>query len=199
MPSSYPAGLDTMLAPAATLAGPEKHSDIEIRQNDAIAAVQGELGTDPAGSFATVAARLADIEAQLSGIGNPTWQSFNPTFQGITALVGSGEGRYIQINKLVLVMAFGEIQTVGNDFVHFVPPVTRVSNFANKEGFGWFTLDSGGTSYHAIGHFANTGSNITARRISGAGTSGAWSTSSNNPKTWTAGDEISFTGFYEAL
>lgn len=64
MPSSYPGGFDTFGAPTgtdstATAIGGRTHSQSHTDLGDAIEAVQAELGVNPAGGYATVAARLA--------------------------------------------------------------------------------------------------------------------------------------------
>lgn len=70
MASSYPGGLDSFTNPTAsdqldsvTVPHATQHADV----NDAVEAVQAELGTNPAGTEATVADRLTAIEAGLPG------------------------------------------------------------------------------------------------------------------------------------
>jgi len=62
MATNYPSSLDSFVNPAstdtldsATVPHASQHTDI----NDAVEAIEGELGTNPKGSFATVKARLA--------------------------------------------------------------------------------------------------------------------------------------------
>ena len=63
MATSYPGGLDSFTNPAAGdgLDSPS-HAGQHANANDAIEAVQAELGTTPSGSYATVKARLEAIE-----------------------------------------------------------------------------------------------------------------------------------------
>jgi hypothetical protein len=64
MASSYPGGLDSFANPSPTDpldSGTVPHAAQHANANDAIEAIQGELGVDPAGAFATVAARLEDL------------------------------------------------------------------------------------------------------------------------------------------
>ena len=68
MASNYPAGLDTFDTIDADdrmsdQVGGRRHRDMHNGVNDAVEAVQAELGVDPAGSAATVAARLDGIES----------------------------------------------------------------------------------------------------------------------------------------
>lgn len=65
MASSYPGALDTLSNMSTSLAGPPTHSSIHTAANDAIEAVQAELGTDPAGAFATVKLRHEATESRL--------------------------------------------------------------------------------------------------------------------------------------
>lgn len=65
MATSYPGGIDAFTNPTATdamdaLAVP--HADQHADANDAIEAIETELGTNPSGSEATVAARIAAVE-----------------------------------------------------------------------------------------------------------------------------------------
>ena len=64
MATSYPTGLDTFTAIGATdemndEVGTRTHSEMHNDANDAIEAIEAELGTSPSGSYDTVAARLA--------------------------------------------------------------------------------------------------------------------------------------------
>lgn len=200
MASTYPGAYDTMLAPALTLAGPEQHEDIEIRQNDAIAAVQAELGINPAGSYSTLAARLASIETTLSGIGTPTWASFSPSFQGISAL-SSSAARYLHIGDIVWVIAAGTVSTTTSGEIGLTLPVTADATFVNLQG-GWGTWQfwkSGGTRYSAWGMLSTTTLVVTRRaETTGGGTTGQWTPTSSTPTSWASGDQLSFSGFYQA-
>lgn len=64
MATNYPGALDSLTNPSAgdALDSPS-HAGQHANANDAIEAVQAELGTNPSGSDATVAARLTAIEA----------------------------------------------------------------------------------------------------------------------------------------
>jgi hypothetical protein len=70
MPSSYPAGYDSLAKPGASTneddAGFE-HDVVHTRAAEAIEAVQAELGLDPAGASATIRARLDALDTTVSG------------------------------------------------------------------------------------------------------------------------------------
>ena len=64
MATNYPGGLDSLSNPSAGSAQTSpSHAGQHTNANDAIEAIQGELGTDPSGSAATVRERLEGIEA----------------------------------------------------------------------------------------------------------------------------------------
>ena len=70
MPSSYPAGYDSLAKPsAATLedATGFEHDIVHTRAAEAIEAVQAELGLDPAGASATIRARLDALDTTVAG------------------------------------------------------------------------------------------------------------------------------------
>lgn len=67
MTTSYPAALDSFTNPTGTdelddEVGTRTHSEMHADVNDAVEAIEAELGTDPSGSEATVKARIAATE-----------------------------------------------------------------------------------------------------------------------------------------
>ena len=62
MPTNYPTSIDTYPAPGTNLGSTPTHATMHINTQDAMVAVQTELGANPSGAYATVAARLGDIE-----------------------------------------------------------------------------------------------------------------------------------------
>ncbi len=64
MASDYPGALDTFTDMSTTLSGPPTHSSVHGKVHDALEAIQGELGTAPSGSFATVKARIESLETR---------------------------------------------------------------------------------------------------------------------------------------
>ena len=89
MATSYPGGLDSFTNPTSgddldDSVGGRTHSQMHADVNDAMEAVQAELGTNPSGSEATVAARLAFVGARVynngnlaAGTGTNTYLTFN--------------------------------------------------------------------------------------------------------------------------
>lgn len=69
MPSNYPGALDSFVNPnAADALDDPPHADQHADINDAMEAVQSELGVNPAGSYADVRARLDDLEARIEAL-----------------------------------------------------------------------------------------------------------------------------------
>ena len=62
MATNYPSGLDTYTNPAGTDALSTGHASQHANVNDAVEAIEAELGTTPSGSAATVKARFEAIE-----------------------------------------------------------------------------------------------------------------------------------------
>jgi hypothetical protein len=81
MPTNYPAAFDSFTNPSAgdSLASPS-HAGQHANINDAMEAVQATLGTDPQGSEATVADRIAALEGGGGGgSGSAALASFDST------------------------------------------------------------------------------------------------------------------------
>lgn len=64
MATNYPGSYDSFPAPGTNLSSTPNHDDMHIDVQDAVEAVQAELGLNPRGSSATVAARLTAIEGR---------------------------------------------------------------------------------------------------------------------------------------
>lgn len=68
MAASYPGGFDTMSDPSANLSGPPLHSTMHNQINDVIEAIEAELGLNPSGADATVAATLAALATRYAAL-----------------------------------------------------------------------------------------------------------------------------------
>lgn len=68
MPTNFPAGIDSFINPNPTdlLTNPP-HATQHANENDAVTAIQTTLGVNPQGSAATVSARIAAVEAAVTG------------------------------------------------------------------------------------------------------------------------------------
>lgn len=89
MTTSYPSGIDTFTNPAATdtLASPAHHTQ-HSDANDAIEAIEAELGINPSGSYTDVVSRLAAFVTNVSGTAPIT--STGTTTPTIALSLGSG-------------------------------------------------------------------------------------------------------------
>ena len=75
MATNYPGALDSLTNPTVSSYEDDAgviHDEQHANANDAIEAIEGELGTDPAGAQATVKARLASAEVAITGTVWPT-------------------------------------------------------------------------------------------------------------------------------
>jgi hypothetical protein len=76
MATSYPAGYDAFTAISGAqqsdLVGGRNHQDMHNDVNDSVEAIEAELGLDPAGAEATVAARLTSNSGTIAGKANGT-------------------------------------------------------------------------------------------------------------------------------
>jgi hypothetical protein len=89
MASAYPGGYDALPDPGANLSGPPLHSTQHLAINDAIEAIQVELGLNPSGADATVAATLAALSSRYVAFPTAwtvpayagTWSNLGGAFQ----------------------------------------------------------------------------------------------------------------------
>lgn len=89
MAASYPGGFDTMSDPAANLSGPPLHSTMHNQINDVIEAIEAELGLNPSGADATVAATLAALPSRYVAVPTAwtavtftgTWVNYGAPYQ----------------------------------------------------------------------------------------------------------------------
>jgi hypothetical protein len=91
VPSSYPAGYDSLAKPGASTqedAAGFEHDVVHTKAAEAIEAVQAELGLDPAGASATIRARLDALDTTVSGKA-ATSHSHSPSDVTGTAVITS--------------------------------------------------------------------------------------------------------------
>jgi hypothetical protein len=105
MATNYPAGFDAFPEPGATLLSSE-HDDMHANVQDAVEAIEGELGTNPSGASATVRARFEDIEGDVATLNDAKgedsgyydflwtagWTTSLSRARKYGALVGAGPG-----------------------------------------------------------------------------------------------------------
>ena len=147
MPTSYPGALDALTNPAAgdALTSPS-HSAQHTNINDAMEAVQAELGINPSGAFATVLARLTTAEQGVSLGGGTTIATTATTFVDVTSAtvtMTTGARRC-----LVTVVAVGYNTNSSTDvYLDLAVDGTRIGG---TDGLTGFTQITGGADIHDL-------------------------------------------------
>ncbi len=126
MASSYPGSLDSFDTIASDkktsdAVGGRTHRQMHNDLGDAIEAVQAELGTDPAGAYATVKARFEAIEGstlpQIDAKGDLVVGTADNTYDNLTVKNGDqiffGEGAGRQLLSVSEVFVTGEVKKPG--------------------------------------------------------------------------------------
>lgn len=115
MASSYPGALDTLTNPVAadTLDSVTvPHATQHANANDAIEAVQAELGVDPAGASATVVARLDTLDTTVAAkVANPMTAALNANSNTIYSVSQFAVGATITTTNTVTVARTASITT----------------------------------------------------------------------------------------
>lgn len=116
MASSYPGAYDTFASPGTNLSSSPTHSSQHQLEGDAIEAIQAELGLNPSGSSATVAARL---DGGLGTVGQ--WLAWAPALKsGATTITYTNTyGRYYKAGRHVDAQGFFTVTGGGDDFARF--------------------------------------------------------------------------------
>lgn len=128
MAASYPAGYDVMLEPGSSLSGPPLHDSLHLQLSDILAAIEAELGINPSGTDATVAATLAALPTRYdsgvvgfaSSVVNQTGTAATPTdLTGLTVTFTATASRYYRTTVTLPIMlqsvATGIVQAVITD------------------------------------------------------------------------------------
>ncbi len=183
MTTSYPGGFDAFAAPGTNLSSTPNHDDMHIDVQDAVEAIQAELGLNPRGSSASVAARLAALGTVVS---------FTPVWTNLTVGNGVPVGRYCQIGKRVDVNIELTIGTT-TSIVGSVGVAAPVGTPSRVSTLG-VTYEDQGTRYY-------TGSAVNIATLgrfeivhSESGNQGLMNATS--PFTFVAGDDLVISGFY---
>lgn len=90
MPASYPAGFDVMLEPGAALSGPPEHDDLHKQITDILTALEAELGLNPSGTDATVAALLAALPLRFAPFISAAVKPWDMPWGFVASKVGDG-------------------------------------------------------------------------------------------------------------
>lgn len=144
MAASYPAGFDTLPDPSSNLSGPPLHSTIHNSVNDVVEAIEAELGLNPSGVAATVAAVTAVT----------TWTALTYTNSWVDYGAPNQVGQYRKIGDIVYlrgVVKNGTLNTAAFTLpAGFRPPATV--RMICSDG-GLLVIDSAGvTTLFALGN-----------------------------------------------
>ena len=103
MASSYPSGYDSLAKPTATTKEDDagfEHDIVHTNEANAIEAVQATLGLNPQGAFATVDARIDDLEVLgkpvLSKVRNSTGATLT---KGTVVYLSGATGNHVNVTK----------------------------------------------------------------------------------------------------
>lgn len=138
-------------------------------------------------------AKLATSTGEVGG----AWQSWTPTWANLTVGDGTVTAKYLQIGKSVqghVHFVFGTTSSVGTRPT-FTLPVTSVATLNALRCIGYGNVDAGGGGSNGFPAHAST-TTAEVRRWDGNNDSNT--VTSIAPATWSTGDYISLTFFYEA-
>ena len=194
MPTVYPGALDSFVNPTDTdTLDTPPHDGQHTDSNDAMEAVQAELGLNPRGAFATVRARLDDL-----GV----WKDWAPAYVNLTVGNGTVVARYTQIGELVVChfsFTLGSTSLVATGPTVSLPVAAAAWYISGQTmGEGWID-DATGADFIAIARKSSTTVVLLMVKTSGAAYVGRASITSTVPMTWATGDVLAFTAVYESV
>lgn len=164
----------------------------------------GTIGTSGAVTSTSIAVGAVQPQALTTGTGTGwAWSSWTPTWTNVTIGTSTVIAKYIQIGKTVFFRVRwtldGSIAVTGD--IQLTVPVTPQSAYYNVEGayIGHAKyIDLSNAEYMGVVQFAST-SKFSVVFFNSAGTYLSQVTATNViPGTWSNGDELHLTGFYEA-
>lgn len=169
-------------------------SDVATPLNTIVTEINGSLDSDNISDGGVVPNNLT------SGTGTSwAWQSWTPTWTGVTEGNGTTTAVYTQIGKTVhflIRITLGSTSGMGSTI--FSLPVTATSNFlATKTLIGSSYFHDSSTGFGYVG-YTRLESSTTGRAITFNTSAGVVGISSSVPFTWATGDQLVITGTYEA-
>ncbi len=195
MPTVYPGAIDSFVNPTDTdtLASPP-HDGQHADANDAVEAVEAELGINPRGAFATVRARLDDV-----GV----WGTWVAAYVNLTVADGTVVSRFVQIGKTVhakFELTFGATTTIDASAPTISVPVTSTSLYTNELRLwigGAQLLNSGFATHPGLARLASTSTFEVMVYKADATYTTIVPISATVPHTWGEFDVLSFAATYE--
>ena len=180
MATSYPGALDAFTNPVGTdTQAAVDHAAQHTNANDAIEAIEAELGLDPAGTYATVKARLDDIEDTVWTAAQLGFLDWNYDVQYIQAGTALGANGTVYVQKLwtpkpitvtnlhVQVITAGATLTSGQNFAALYDGSKNLVGTTADQSTAWTSVGtktmalSGGpfaisaNSFYYVAYFAN--------------------------------------------
>ena len=178
--SDYPGGIDAPPDPPATLDGTPLHDELHLFAHSAAVKIEQTLGTNPQGSFSSVADRLDGAAV-----------SFAPaTVTGLTKGDGTEAARYARIGPLMFVywkFTLGSTSAVTGDLTLSLPVVSVIQRLSGTCYFD----DATGTRYHGqVEQLAGNTTVVLRPSLTSATYATTVSASATVPMTWAVGDIV---------
>ena len=224
MATNYPGGLDNLTNPdgtgtLATSSTGDSHSTLHADERDAIDAIQAELGLDPAGSEATVKARIAATETVAdAALATPgAWATYTPTLtaSGTDPTLSddashTATGAWTQMGKTVIGwvrIVFGTSGVAAGSGNYYVglPVAGSTVAVAEPAGTGYvldasanFLVETASAGRIAVAAGGGGDDVLVLLRDGGAFLSGTALVSAAVPWTWADSDQVVINFAYEA-
>lgn len=210
MASNYPAALDTTATlPAAGSVGANlstfPHSTLHGNADDAIIAIETELGLAPSDTFSTVKARLDAIAAMLAGIG-PTGvvgalTAFTPSVvQGVTPTTTVNYATWNRVGRRVFVQACVTLTSSGtasSTIVVGLPVNAKAAMIGDNSIVGRGMVNDGSAQVY-VGHLVLASANTVKIHSGAALTPPTFLGSSIMTAALVSGDIVTIDACYEA-
>jgi hypothetical protein len=151
MPSNYPGAIDSYSTKVNNI------DDVDASHvnnlQDAVVAIETELGTNPSGSNATVAARFSSIETQLAGLGSdltPYRISVTVASNNLTVAIKDKNGNDPSPSSPVKIQIGSDVRTI-----------TSALSVTANAGTNWFNAGSSELGNREVDYFVYIGYNST--------------------------------------
>ena len=157
MPSAYPGALDALTTASANATpSTDTHPALHNNANAAINAIQSTLGTNPQGSEASVAARIAALEGGGSGLPNPFTVARATRQSAAPSAAAAGETKF-QFRDAARAALLEMITDVGD-------PILLLPGFTDPLVSGWW-IESNQLAYKSMASALSTDGTATQSTI----------------------------------
>jgi hypothetical protein len=208
--TEYPGGIDNFPNPLPsdkTNSTSVPHANQHQNINDAVEALEIELGTNPKSGHASVRARLDNIQQQvtaLSGVGGiaPDWPLYTPALTAAVTnpTLGTGStaaGRFFKdrrhiVGKVKLIFGSSGVTAGSGDY--FVSLPTTAKEAYDVVGFGLIFDSSTGTFYQVVAR-----ADATSQKCNLYIHNSATAVTHASPVAWNTSDVIRLSLDYESF